>query len=613
MRVAQRAETATCLEYRTPMRLRLALLTCALLTGCARSDITFAPDAGDDAAVDAGDDGDAGTNPDKASKIDLVLVVDNSRNVEVPQDLFAKSVPYLVDRLTRPACVNGLGNVVATTDKPDDPCPVGVREFSPRTDIHVGVLSTSLGGHGADICGPNSPSFNPIMNDMGHLLARDGSGGTVSTYADQGFLAWDPGQSLTPPGEADEAQLLARLDKMVRGVGLGGCGFESPLESIYRFLSDPTPYAQIPIIDGKATPQGSDDVLLQQRADFLRPDSAVVVILVTDEDDCSIREGGQYYFAAQGTAQNGGQYHLPRARSECAQNPASVCCASCGQTPAAGCPPNESDPSCALGANDSITDPVNMRCFDQKRRFGIDFLYPTERYVKAFTEETVTDRNGEVVKNPLFAGGRSSNLVLFTAITGVPWQDIAIDPKDLSKGYKRSGQIDWPMVIGDPSMYTAPGDPLMIASITPRTGTNPVTGAPLAPPESPPGANPINGHERTIPFSDDLQYACIYQRPTFKACNASTPDCECKDPDFQTNPMCQAPDGTYTNIQRYAKGVPGIRQLTVVRDLGEQGVPASICAAAPLDETQSTFAYKPAMDAVLRALRTRLVEDEPAP
>ena len=593
------------------MRLPLAFATCALLVGCARSDLTYIPDAGvEDASVDAPYDADSGSTPVKASKIDLVLVVDNSRNVEVPQDLLAKSLPYLVGRLTHPACVNGLGNVVAETDDPSDPCPVGIREFAPRTDIHVGVLSTSLGGHGADICDPSSPTFNPIMNDMGHLLARDGIGGTVPTYANEGFLAWDPGQSLTPPGEADEAVLLDRLDKMVRGVGLGGCGYESQLESIYRFLVDPTPYATIPVIDGKATPQGTDEVLLQQRADFLRPDSAVVVILVTDENDCSIREGGQYFFAAQGTA-NGAIYHLPRGRSECQQNPLSPCCASCSQTPAAGCPANESDPSCQLGPNDGKSDSINLRCFDQKRRFGIDFLYPTERYVKAFTEDTITDRSGAIVPNPLFEGGRASQLVLFTAITGVPWQDIALDPKDLSKGYKRTVEIDWPMVIGDPATFAAPGDPLMIESIAPREGTNPVTGAALAPPSSPPGANPINGHERTIADSDDLQYACIYVRPTFKACNPQTPDCECKQPD--TNPLCQAPDGSYTNIQRYTKGLPGVRQLTVVRDLADQGVAASVCAASPTDATASTYAYRPAVDAVLRSLRTRLADDETSP
>jgi hypothetical protein len=585
------------------MRKILAFTACALLLGCTRSELDTNPDAGSDAGTDAPVDPDGGTTAStKARKVDLLFVVDNSRNVEVAQDLFAATLPYLFGRLVRPACVNGLGNIVAQTNSPDEPCPVGERELAPIEDVHVGVLSTSLGGHGADICSPQSPSYDEIQNDRGRLLARSTLGDTVPTYEGKGFLAWDPGQAMSPPGEADEAAILARLDQMVRGVGQGGCGFESQLESMYRFLVDPEPYEEIPIVDGKATPQGIDQVLLQQRADFVRPDSAVVVILVSDENDCSVRDGGQYFFALQGSS-GGAQFHLPRARSECATDPYGPCCASCGQTTPDGCPPSEADPTCQLGVHDNASDPINLRCFDQKRRFGLDFLQPLDRYVRGFTEPEVPNRAGEVVPNPLFASGRPAERVLFGAIVGVPWQDLASDPKDLSKGYRPSNKIDWPLVIGDPTTGTPPGDPLMIESILPREGTNPVTGVALAPPGSPPLSNPINGHERAIPQSDDLQYACIYKRPTFKACNAGTPECECKTTDLDTNPLCQAPDGSYTNIQRYSKGLPGVRELTLVRDLGRQGVAASICAEVVEDAQQPTFGYKPAVDAVLRSLR----------
>lgn len=595
------------------MRRSLAFAACALLLGCTRSELSDNPDAGaEDASVDAPFDGGGPAGDTKAEKVDLLLVLDNSRNVEVAQDLFAKTLPYLFGRLVRPACVNGLGNVVAETGSPEDPCPVGEREFAPLVDVHVGVLSTSLGGHGADICSPKSPSYSEIQDDKGRLLSRSPVGDAVETYQGKGFLAWDPGQALSPPGEANEAALLSRLDQMVRGVGLGGCGFESQLESTYRFLVDPEPYETIPVIDGKAVPQGVDPILLQQRADFLRADSAVVVILVTDENDCSVREGGQYYFAGQGSAPDGTQFHLPRARSECEKDPNDPCCASCGQATPNGCSPTESDPSCQLGPHDNATDPINLRCFDQKRRFGFDFLYPVDRYVRGFTETAVTNRAGEIVPNPLFEGGRSTDLVLFTAIVGVPWQDVAVDPKDLSKGYKPWNKIDWPLLLGDPATLTPPGDPLMIESIAPRTGVSPVTGAELAPPGSPPLANPINGHERTIAQADDLQYACIYERPTFKACNSSTPDCECKVTDIDTNPLCQAPDGSYTNIQRWSKGLPGLRELAVVRGLGRQGVAASVCADVVQDPQQPTFGYKPAADAVLRSLRllVRPIDDE---
>ncbi len=588
----------------------LSFVALALLAGCARSEITETLDAGADVAFDAPDAGDAGSPlVTRADKIDLLFVVDNSRNVEVSQDLLAKSVPYLFERLTRPACVNGLGNVVAQTESEDEPCPVGQRDIARITDIHVGVLSTSLGGHGADLCSAKSSTFDPIQDDKGRLLARDINNFPVATYEEKGFLAWDPSQSLSPPGDDDLAKMLGRLDQMVRGVGLGGCGFESQLETMYRFLVDPEPYAEIPIIDGSAQPQGLDEVVLQQRKDFLRADSAVVIVLVTDENDCSVREGGQYFLSLQASVPGGGggAFHLPRARSECEENPNDVCCFSCGQAPPEGCGPNANDPNCAKGAFSDEEDPINLRCFDQKRRYGVDFLYPVDRYVQALSEPTITDRAGQLVANPLFSEVRDERLVVLTGIVGVPWQDLALDSKDLSKGYKTPSQIDWSLVLGDPATLTPPLDPLMIESIDPREGTNPVLGAPLAPPESPPFANPINGHERFIAKRDDLQYACIYPRVTFKACNATTPDCECKESEFNTNPLCQTPDGSFTNIQRFTKGLPGVRQLRVLQGLGEQAVTASICSTSVQDFSQPTFGYKPSFDALMRTLRPRLI------
>ena len=50
----------------------------------------------------------------------------------------------------------------------------------------------------------------------------------------------------------------------IAAVGSAGCGFEAPLEAVYRVLTTPA------INPG-----------------FLRDDALLVVILMTDEDDCS--------------------------------------------------------------------------------------------------------------------------------------------------------------------------------------------------------------------------------------------------------------------------------------------------------------------------------------
>jgi hypothetical protein len=578
----------------------------ALLTGCfsGRSTLEIEP-------VDAGSDAppvvDAGVPPiERSGKLDLLLVVDNSPNTQAFHEILASTVPYLMGRLTSPACVNGLGNVVATTPLPTDPCPTGEREFAPLADFHVAMISTSLGGHGADTCSMLSPSFNPAQDDAAHLLTREAGGGVVPSYLDKGFLAWDPKQALSPPGESDATALTAKVVDLVNGAGSAGCGFEAQLESMYRFLVDPEPSLSLPVINGKAVPTGTDSALLQQRADFVRPDSALLVVLVTDENDCSTREGGQFFLSNQGgdPTTPGKAFHLPRARSECQANPGSACCASCGQQTPPGCPPSSADASCNLPPADGTVDPINLRCFDQKRRFGIDFLYPVERYVNGFTETTIVTRDGSMVPNPLFAGNRSPKLVMLTGIVGVPWQDLATEPKALATGYKPASKIDWNLLLGDPATGTPPGDPLMIESIAPRTGVSPVLGDALAPPASGPFANPINGHERDIPLGDDLQDACIYPRATPMDCAMAA--CDCAPPDIDTNPVCQAADGSYSSKQGFARALPGLRQLRVLKGLGDQAAVASVCAAQTTGGSQPTFGYKPAVDAALRLLRSRL-------
>ena len=56
---------------------------------------------------------------------------------------------------------------------------------------------------------------------------------------------------------------------------------------------------------------------------------------------------------------------------------------------------------CCAEQND-VTDAANLRCWNQKKRFGVDMLYPLRRYVDGLTQTKVYDRNGFLVQNPLF-------------------------------------------------------------------------------------------------------------------------------------------------------------------------------------------------------------------
>jgi hypothetical protein len=616
----------------------------ALACGCGSNDTVFGDaggTGGDGTGATGGDGGSGGDDrpPARASRIDLLLTIDNSRSMADKQEVLSLSIPSLLDSFVNPQCVNGEGlPVVGQPASPTEPCPSGSeRQYPPIRDIHVGVITTSLGGHGADAC---NPMTDPSNDDKGRLITRGPGGAMVSTYQGLGFLAWDPQQAKDPPGETSLSSYQTNLKGLVLGAGQVGCGYEASLESWYRFLVDPDPHDRVEVQNGAAVLIGTDAVLLAQRRAFLRPDSLLVVTMLSDENDCSIRDGGQFYFAAQiyspGTTQ---PYRLPRPRAACAIDPNDPCCRSCGQEPGPGC----------STANDAcgelltlLEDQVNLRCWHQKRRFGIDFLYPIDRYVAGLTNPQVQNRHGEIVQNPLFidlnpndaiSEVRDERLVYLTGLVGVPWQDLArrnaqgkpdlvagLDAQGKPRGAFQSGAElaqngSWKIAIGEPEQYFSksdafPTDSLMLESVDPRTGIHPITGDPVAPPGAATNANPINGHEYSIPARDDLQYACVFPLIQPRNCASASPDeaCDCKVVP-NDNPLCQNAENVFTSTQYRAKAYPGIRQLWLAQKLANRAVVGSICPAQLSQSQSADFGYEPFVSSLVEAVAPLLKTD----
>ncbi len=147
------------------------------------------------------------------TKIDLVLMVDNSSSMADKQQILATAIPDLINGLVNPSCLDAKGNLVANQPSgPLEACPAGSgREFPPVNDIHIGLLSSSMGTFGANGC---ETAANPQNNDNGHLVVRAPANpdaplnaqGNVATYqGNMGFLAWDPAQTQTPPGRRRSA------------------------------------------------------------------------------------------------------------------------------------------------------------------------------------------------------------------------------------------------------------------------------------------------------------------------------------------------------------------------------------------------------------------------
>lgn len=567
------------------------------------------------------------------TKLDILLMVDNSLSMADKQSLLSLAVPRLLSRLIAP--------------QPDP--KTGELPLQPVTDLHIGVISSSLGGHGGSECDASNPSFEPMQNDLGHLLPSVRSG--LTSHEGLGFLAWNPGAG----AGSNPGKLATEFSSHVNAVGEKGCGFEAQLEAWYRFLVDPSPPAVVLVSpkNSQAEPVGVDSLLLEQRRDFLRPDSAVVIIMLSDENDCSIVDGGYSWVAAQTTNPDNSSFHLARATSTCNVLPDSECCRSCASSetaPPPGCPDLDSDPECKKGTWDDAGDHPNLRCWQQKRRFGMEFLYPTRKYAEALTQRRICpkwDASGPVgctsqtrVENPLFSGAqaepRPKELVFLVGIVGVPWQDLATEATSSHPGVLElssaaalaaAGRWDWliprckvtaanaellqPTGLAEGAdeichrwdLSDAPDDPFMLESTAPRSGKNPATGIALEPPSAAMGASAINGHE-WVTQQGDLQYACILPLPAPRDCATTSGECDCTDVAegyTQNNPLCQGASG-YSQVQTHAKAFPGVRQLQVLHDVGDQAVVASICAKDTSDTASTAYGYYAAMDLLARSL-----------
>jgi hypothetical protein len=471
----------------------------------------------------------------------------------------------------------------------------------------MGVVSSSIGGVGSDAC--------PDDDDRAHLLNRGGA--MAMPIADEGtssFLAWLPMVNAntgkpTPAGRAaalgDVNQFKTDFTNLVVGVGDHGCDFPAQLESWYRFLVQPDPYDHIEVNGGRASFVGIDATILQERHDFLRPDSLVAVIVVTGENEKTVDPmalGGQGWVFLNST--------LP------------------------------------AGVIAPTPDALSLRTFHMKERFGVDVEFPIARYVRGLTQPNVPDRDHEHYggapmytgecdgtdpdncpanarlpnancTNPLFAaslpvdpsgdlchlrqGLRDPSLVFYAIIGGVPHQLLQASPgsADCLSGTNPAdcpeksilSDADWKTVLG--------ADPHMIESITPRAG--------IPGPGAADDADPIVGRDWDT-HDQDLQYACTFNLNLTPPKDCSLPQyagaCDCEN--GYDGPLCQSLGST---IQIKGKAYPTIRELEVARAVGDQGIVSSLCPIHETDDAAGTdplFGFRPAMNAIIDRLKTTL-------
>ncbi len=160
-------------------------------------------------------------------ELDVLFVVDNSPSMLDKQQSLAANFPRMID-------------VLSTLD---DGIP----------DLHIGVVTSDLGTSGSQ----TAPA---------PTIGTPGVGGCAGT-GDGGVLQQTPDMTARYLGDGTYTGALRDAFATLARVGDGGCGFEQHLGAMRRAL------------DNNATNAG-----------FLRDSANLAVVILADEDDCSVAD-----------------------------------------------------------------------------------------------------------------------------------------------------------------------------------------------------------------------------------------------------------------------------------------------------------------------------------
>jgi hypothetical protein len=238
--------------------------------------------------------------------LDILFVVDNSASMASQQEKLARELTRMVHVLTS-------GDRYAERE---DQVPSGLsdkaRRFTPVSSLHIGVVSTNMGGMdtapwgrqtAADSCvglGDDAKLQHSTENAVRGVVARrqefDGylEGETVIAPSPECVLPDQPAyQSYLTSGDPSEVGLAFRC---VARLGVRGCPFEQQLEAMWKALAPSTAPKGAPTdlftFRDRSTGQGD-----RANEGFLRENAVLAVVHLTDEEDCSITDAGKVLFS----------------------------------------------------------------------------------------------------------------------------------------------------------------------------------------------------------------------------------------------------------------------------------------------------------------------------
>jgi hypothetical protein len=258
-------------------------------------------------------------------KVDLLFLIDNSGSMGEEQKKLAEVLPNLVAAL-------------ATGNSDGKPKPPGVKsDFTPVTSLHIGVVTSDMGINGApaqNSCG--NKSYLPTERDtrtsttrIDQPVGNDGILQTTTDVAVAGIFVppagggdvveevpGDPGCANVsfPPTQrfvdfmaGGDAVDAARRFGCIAKRGRNGCGLEQQLEAVLKALTPPDSATKFTALSpnghGNPSKPGGPAGFNQN---FLREDSILAVVVVSDEEDCSSPDASRALFDGTSMTVNGG-------------------------------------------------------------------------------------------------------------------------------------------------------------------------------------------------------------------------------------------------------------------------------------------------------------------
>ena len=221
---------------RRPLPTRSLVLCCALLSAVAldgcKTEMLHPADAGATGWTGALD-------PLHGNNVDILFVIDDSSDMALAQDNLIRNFPTFMATLQ------------------SDPS-------GPR-NVHIAVLSQDMGAGGIAGCDDDSNALPGGKRGIFQYTARKTCNGT-SLLSGATFIS-------NIAGVANYTGAVEDVFGCIAPLGESGCGFNHQLAAVLRAFG----------ADGHPAPA--------ENQGFLRPEAALAIVMLTNEDDCSVSPG----------------------------------------------------------------------------------------------------------------------------------------------------------------------------------------------------------------------------------------------------------------------------------------------------------------------------------